>query len=183
MAEHTIKSLSNPPPLTILDLCTGSGCLALAIAKAFPGSAVYGIDISETAISFSVENAKDNGIDNVTFIVGDLYGPVSPGVTFDLIISNPPYIKSVQIAGLQKEVRDWEPRSSLDGGPEGVDYFMKIIPDAQKFLSDNGILVLEIAPDIAQDVKDIAVGAGFSAVKVLNDYSGRERVLTARWTR
>jgi release factor glutamine methyltransferase len=184
MVEHTLKSLTSVPrPLTILDLCTGSGCIALAMAKAFPGSMVYGIDISESAIGFANENAEINGIENVTFLQGDLYMPVPDGVAFDLIISNPPYIKSGQIEGLQPEVRDWEPLASLDGGRGGLDYYRRIIPGARKFLAGNGMLVLEIAPDVAQDVKDFAVMAGFLDVTVINDYSGRERVLTARWTR
>ena len=113
----------------------------------------------------------------------DLYSPVSAYTRFELVISNPPYIKTADRSGLQREVREWEPLSAFDGGADGADYYRVIIPGARKFLADNGILALEIAPDVASAAFDIASGSGFIDVKVMKDYSGLERILTARWTR
>lgn len=147
LAEEAIKTVkrkaSNPPlppfskggregitgnettsglPLRILDLCTGSGCVALALANEFPDAEVYGTDASEDAISYARENGRINGIGNVTFLRGSLFEPIMEILTadspspFDVIASNPPYIRSNDIQYLQPEIREWEPAEALDGG-------------------------------------------------------------------
>ncbi len=190
MAEHAIKICRGGviPHLkgTILDLCTGTGCLALALAREFPDSHVLGTDISETALRFAVNNALINGIDNVSFIKGHLFGPLSgrdyPAPTFDLIISNPPYIKTDDINTLQPEIRDWEPIGALDGGADGLNFYRKIILQAGKFLKTNGILMLELGLGCADETVYMMKGAGYEDVELRKDYAGIERIIQGKWT-
>ena len=187
MVEHAIKNVRelkvDHGPLRFLDLCTGSGCIALAIAGKYPASAVYAVDISEAAISFAKKNAVLNRIRNTTFIVGDLFEAVkaeNTGTQFDLIISNPPYIKSGDLGTLQTEIREWEPMNAVDGGIDGLDFYRKLIPDAGLFLKTNGLLILEVGSD-SDMITDMLEDAGFSQIKVIPDYSGNERVVQATW--
>jgi release factor glutamine methyltransferase len=170
----------------ILDLCTGSGCIALALAREFPDAEVYGTDISEIAISYAEENARINDINNVEFLRGSLFNPFeklsAPGhLSFKagLIISNPPYIKRDEIGNLQPEIKNWEPGEALDGGEEGLDYYKMLIPEARSYLIENGYLVLEIGIGQSDEVKLMAEEAGFQDVIVIRDYSGIERILIA----
>ena len=193
LAEEAVKVIRsqklNPPapPLvkagngrfTILDLCTGSGCLALALAKEFPLANVYGTDISEVAINYAKENAEINGIKNVTFLRGSLFEPIrelftihSSLVTFDLIISNPPYIRRDDIRNLQQEIKDWEPVEALDGGEDGINYYRAIIPESRKYLKESGYLMLELGISQANAVRRIAENAGFTDISFKKDYQG-----------
>jgi release factor glutamine methyltransferase len=171
----------------ILDLCTGSGCLALALAKEFPDAKVYGTDISENAIRYAKENAELNCINNVTFLEGNLFDPIaeliarhpSP-VNFDLIVSNPPYIKRDDIKYLQLEIKDWEPVEALAGGENGLDYYKAIIPGAKGYLKEGAYLILEIGAGQAREVRRIAEEAGFINISMIKDYAGIERIFVAR---
>jgi len=171
--------------LRILDLCTGSGCIALALAKAFPDAEIYGIDTSGAAIHYAEENAKNNGIQNVTFLKGSLFEPLTKKLTsrishlaFDLIISNPPYIKKGDIITLQPEVRDWEPDDALNGGEDGLEYYREIMSEAKNYLKRDGLLMSEIGIDQAEAVKEIARGAGFENISLKKDYAGIDRIMT-----
>ncbi len=168
------KSELNLSPIMILDLCTGSGCLALALAKECPDADVYGTDISATALSYARRNAALNGIRNVSFIRGNLLGPFKN--PFDLIISNPPYIRSDDIGNLQPEIKDWEPLNALDGGADGLDYYRRIVPEANHFLKDNGILMLELGEGQGNAVSQIFMDTGFRNIKIVKDYAGMERI-------
>ena len=198
MAEHAIKTIINYElqitnrdslpvtrysSLSILDLCTGSGCLALAIAKEFPESEVIGCDNSEDALNRAKRNAEINKVENVKFIQGDLFNPVSNKDPFDMIISNPPYIKTEDIKGLQPEVRDWEPLMALDGGTDGLDYYRLIIPESTQYLKNNGIVMFEHGDGQSDDIAAILDEKGFEEIEMIKDYSGKERVIQARWTR
>ncbi|NOZ68050.1 MAG: peptide chain release factor N(5)-glutamine methyltransferase [Deferribacteres bacterium] len=189
MAEYAVKALSAQGPASgrqramVLDLCTGSGCLALALAKAFPDSRVFGVDISETALGYARENARLNGTGNVQFLRGHLFEPLRGSRLFDLIISNPPYIKTSDINGLQPEVRDWEPISALDGGEDGLDFYREIIPSAGRFLRHRGILMLELGAGSAEAVAGMFGREGYGRIQVFKDYAGIKRVIQAEWTR
>lgn len=219
LVEETIKILHSRIThyalrITILDLCTGSGCIAIVLAKHFPDADVYGIDISETAIKYAVQNAIENNIKNVHFIKGDLFHlKISPNPSFpkrgtiplyqegcrgvfppllknsgtgtvpvfgvhyfDCIVSNPPYIKTSDIQGLQKEIKDYEPIKALNGGKDGLDFYRKILNMAGDYLSERGIIILEIGFGQANDVLLIANKAGFDKVDFIKDYSGIERI-------
>ena len=169
----------NHSSLTILDLCTGSGCIPLAIAKKFPDAEIYGTDISATAVRYAKKNADLNSIKNVVFLKGSLFEPLEESLKFDLITSNPPYIKTSDLAGLQREIRDWEPVEALDGGKDGLDFFRRIFSEAGKYLKENGKLMLEIGFDQAEPVKEIAVKSGFKKITFIKDFAGIDRILKA----
>jgi release factor glutamine methyltransferase len=188
LVEEAIKTVhtSHFMSLRILDLCTGSGCIALALAREFPDAEVYGTDISEIAISYAEENARINDINNVEFLRGSLFKPFeklsAPGhLSFKagLIISNPPYIKRDEIGNLQPEITNWEPGEALDGGEDGLDYYKMLIPEVGNYLKENGYLILEIGIHQAKEIKKLALDAGFQDIIVIRDYSGIERILVA----
>lgn len=162
--------------LNILDLCTGSGCIALALARHLPDSLVHGTDISSKALAYAGENAGINDIRNVTFLCGDLYGPVE-GMKFDVIVSNPPYIKTEEINCLQSEIREWEPAAALDGGEDGLRYYRNILNPSVAYLNDSGYLLVEIGAGQSQAVIEIAESSGLRCEAVIKDYAGIERVL------
>jgi release factor glutamine methyltransferase len=167
--------------LSILDLCTGCGCIALALAREFPDAQVYGTDISEIAIRYAKENAKLNKIKNVAFIKGSLFKPVKKSLnTFDLIVSNPPYIKRNDIKNLQIEIKDWEPVKALDGGEDGLDYYRAIIPEAKNYLKECSCLMFELGVSQANGVRKMAEDAGFMDISITKDYAGIERILVAK---
>src|SRR4030066_668085 len=201
LAEEAVKVIRsqklNPPAppfakggngrVTILDLCTGSGCLALALAKEFPHAQIYGTDVSEVAIIYAKENAETNGISNVNFLQGSLFDPIAHLVTgyslpvmFDLIISNPPDIRKNDIRNLQAEIKDWEPIVALDGGEGGLNYFRLIIPEARNYLKQSGYLMLELGISQADAVRTIAEQANFTDISFKKDYAGIERIFIAR---
>jgi len=188
MVEYAVKTIRalkrEEESFRVLDLCTGSGCLALAVASEFLASDVYACDISEAAIYFAKKNAFRNRIRNITFFIGDLFEsvkPGNPGRRFDLIISNPPYIKSGDLKGLQPEIRDWEPMNAVDGGKDGLSFYRKVIPAARDYLEMNGLLILEIGAGSADKITVMLEHAGFSQLEVINDYAGIERVVQATW--
>ena len=111
---------------------------------------------------------------------GSWFDPLEPGERFDLIVSNPPYIESAEIAGLMPEVREHDPRLALDGGPDGLAAYRAIAAEAGLFLASDGVLLLEIGSSQGVAVSDIFVGAGFAAVEVAHDLSGRDRMVVAR---
>ncbi len=174
--------------LNILDLCTGSGCIALALAKEFPEAQVYGIDISDIALSYAKKNAGLNNVGNGTFLAGNLFEPLNSSLHhyshfFDFIISNPPYIRTDDIETLQPEVRDWEPLNALDGGADGLDYYKEIIPAARQFLKHDGILMLELGEGQSNAVSQIVEDTGYRNIEIVKDYAGIERIIHAQWTK
>ncbi|MBF0456824.1 MAG: peptide chain release factor N(5)-glutamine methyltransferase [Nitrospirae bacterium] len=164
------------PTINILDLCTGSGCIALALAKQFPAATVHAVDISETALRYAAENAAANGINNIVFHHGCLYDPVT-AIIFDVIVSNPPYIKTSDIGLLDPEIRLYEPVEALDGGPDGLNFYKKIIDDAHSRLASDGIMAFELGDTLAHSVMEIARAAGYANVTIKHDYSSKERFL------
>jgi len=193
LAEETIKTVkrkllsvikisphtSRFTPLRFLDLCTGSGCLALSLAKEFRNAQVCGTDTSATAIQYAHENAALNGITNITFTTGSLFEPVKR-LTFDLIVSNPPYIRSGDIESLQPEIKDWEPQDALDGGEDGLVYYRLIISEVKNYLNEGGYLMLELGISQADAVKQIAEDAGLKDITLIKDYAGIDRIFIAK---
>jgi release factor glutamine methyltransferase len=182
MAEQAINKCNSLKP-DILDLCTGSGCLALALAKNFPDSRVTGIDISEAALEYARKNAGANEISNVEFMKGHLFDPLGQNRTFDLIISNPPYIRRDEIEELQPEIKEWEPLNALDGGEDGLDFYREIIPAAREHLKENAALMFEVGFDGADNVAGIFKAAGYHKIQITKDYSEIKRIVYAQWTR
>jgi release factor glutamine methyltransferase len=180
LAEEAIKTISKckfqNANFKILDLCTGSGCIALALAEAFPDARVYGTDMSADALGYAKENAGLNNIKNITFLKGDLFKPVKD-MQFDMIVSNPPYIQTDDFKSLQPEIIDWEPVTALDGGEDGLDYYRKIISGAGDYLKENGFLMIEIGMGQSDPIREMAEDEGLADIHVLKDYAGIERII------
>ncbi len=184
MAEEAMKKLraqstEQGTQMTILDLCTGSGCLALVMALEFQNANVYGIDISDEALTFARKNAKVNEITNVEFMKGNLFEPVFDRGLFDFIISNPPYIRSEEIQTLQPEIRNWEPLNALDGGDDGMDFYREIVLQAHSRLNDGGILMFELGDGCADTVAGLFGQSGYTQIEIIKDYAGIDRIISA----
>lgn len=160
----------------ILDMCTGSGCIAVSLAKYIENSSVDAADISTSALEVARKNAETNGV-KVNFIESNLFDNISE--TYDMIVSNPPYIKTADMKTLQKEVK-FEPQNALDGGTTGLDFYIKIANEAVKYLNDDGVLLFEIGFDEATDVGKILKENNFCDIKVIKDLSENDRVVYAK---
>lgn len=174
-----------PTEKRVLDLCTGSGCVAIALAKTLPGVTVVASDISLAAVDRARANvAKHKLDDRITIVCGDLFEPLTKlpdARAFDLIVSNPPYIATKQIESLDRNVRDYEPRLALDGGEDGLDPHRKILAQAGKWLVPAGRAMLEIAFDQEDAALWIARNSpDFEDERVFKDLGGRPRVLSVR---
>lgn len=173
-------------PLRILDMCTGSGCIALWLAKALPHALVYGVDISDAALNLAQKNAAHNNITNVRFLKSDLFTMLNKDTPFDLIVTNPPYISSDVWDELSPTVALWEDRGALVAGSQGMEYINKILAQAHYYLTkqspltEHGLprLVMEIGYDQAQRTRDLFTEAGFAKVMVLTDSAQRDRVVS-----
>src|SRR5208337_3333679 len=163
----------------VLDLCTGSGCIALSVARHFPEASVYGVDASEAAMVYATQNALANNVYNVCFKLGDLFAPVNT-LHFDCIVSNPPYVRHDEIKTLQREIREHEPISALDGGKDGLDFYRRIFRDAPAYLQDNGIIMLEIGFGQSAAIRELALSAGLTQLHFIKDFAGIERIFTAK---
>ena len=171
----------NPQPSTALDFGTGSGCLAIALAHHCPTAQVQAIDVSPAALALARENAARHGLaGRIEFREGDGFAAVPAETQFDLIISNPPYIPSAEIATLQPEVRDYDPGGALDGGPEGLDYYRRLAAEAGPFLKPGGRLMLEIGDGQAARVGEILQQQKWIVEALLEDYNHTLRIVIAR---
>ena len=164
---------------SILDIGTGSGCVAIALAKQFPTATVTATDISSEALEVAGQNALRNHV-NAEFIQSSLLTCLG-GRMLDLIISNPPYIPTLHIAGLEPEVRDHDPRLALDGGPDGLAIYRQLIPSAVEHLPCEGWLLLEIGVGQAAAVTELFMSSGsYVHLFVSQDHQGIERVIGAQ---
>jgi release factor glutamine methyltransferase len=162
-----------------LDLCTGSGCIAIAFARQRPTWSVTASDISQGALAVARENAHRTGaVRNIRLVEGSLFDGV-PGLRFDLITANPPYIPAGDIAALPVDVRDYEPRLALDGGADGLDLVRDIVRLAPSYLTEGGLLALEVAYDQGPRTAALLEERGYQSVQVAKDLGGRDRVVSA----
>ena len=164
-----------------LDLCTGSGCVAITLGRERPTGNLFATDVSAEALAVARENALRLGAYNVAFREGDLFTNV-PGLTFDLITANPPYVPRGDIDALMPDVRDFEPRVALDGGDDGLAIIRRIVDEAPFFLREGGVLAIEIGAGEADDVRTLFVERGFIRVAATHDYGRIERVIDGVWT-
>ena len=177
---------SAPPGQEVLDLCCGSGAIGISLAKICEDVSVTAADISEAALALARENAKANRVE-IEFLKGDLFEAVAAAEkgkrirSFDMIISNPPYIKSSLIALLQNEVKDHEPVEALDGGSDGLDFYRRIAAEAYRYLDNDGWLMLEIGYDQGESLREIIKETGrYTEPEILKDLAGRDRVVKCR---
>jgi release factor glutamine methyltransferase len=170
-------------PLTIIDLCTGSGCIAVSVALEMRCE-VFATDISEKALEIAKENAQRLGAgQNVSFLKGDLFGAIPEKIKgrAHMLLTNPPYITEKDMDGLEPEVKDFEPRQALYGGNDGLDIIRRIITEAPKYLVPGGLLLMEIGYDQSKAVSVLTENsADYSRVEILKDYAGIGRILKAR---
>lgn len=172
LVEEALKVIR--PGMKVLDMCTGSGCILISILKNIVDIEGYGYDISKQAINVAKENAKLNNV-NATFERSDLFEDVSD--TFDVIVSNPPYIPTEVIGGLMPEVAVYEPMLALDGKEDGLHFYRRMIDVAAKYLNPNGKLLFEIGHDQGPAVSGLMKAAGYKDVRVIRDLAGNNRVV------
>jgi release factor glutamine methyltransferase len=184
LVEVGLKRLAHfvdKPPL-ILDLGTGSGVIAVCMAKERLDAGIYAVDISAAALEIARTNVKRHGVsDRVHLRQGDLFAPLGAKTrSFDLIVSNPPYIRTGEISLLEPEIREWEPTTALDGGVDGMDIYRRIIGEAHEYLAPGGHIVLEIGADLGKTVAELFTGSDYyGQVSVYPDYAGKDRVIAA----
>lgn len=171
-------------PCTIVDLCTGSGCIAVILARELPAAAIIAIDKSSKALEVARENARSHGVaDRIWFIEGDLTAPLE-GLDIDgqvdIIVSNPPYIRSGDAASLQPEVRDYEPALALFAGQEGTEVHQRIINVATRYLKNRGLLVMEMGIGQMETLVDnLKENGQYGSFEILKDLAGIDRVIKA----
>ena len=174
--EHADPEAGVP---TALDFGTGTGCIAIALAAKCANAKIMVTDISNEALALAKENAARNKIaERIEFLQGD--GFATPVLHFDLIISNPPYIPSAEIATLEPEVRDFDPCLALDGGADGLNFYRVLAAQAKPFLKPGGTIMLEFGDGQADAIKKILEGEKWIVEAVQEDYSQRARILIAR---
>lgn len=167
-----------PRAASVLDIGTGSGCIAVVLAKRLPGARVTAVDVSAAALELARANARANGAE-VEFLHGSLLEPVA-GRRFDLIVSNPPYIPSADIAWLAPEVREGDPRLALDGGVDGLEIYRRLIPASLEHLEPEGWLLVEVGAGQARDVAELFdATSGYGGGVTVHDPGGIERVVGA----
>ena len=174
--EDNVENEANSSSLNILDLCTGSGCIGISVAKHLPYQELLLLDLSEKALAVAKKNAEKHLGENVTLLQSDLLTGVQ-GKKFSLLLSNPPYIVSRVIPGLDREVSEYEPKMALDGGEDGLVFYRRIAREAKAVLLPGARLYLEIGYDQGESVKDIFQKEGYEAVEVFPDLSGNPRVV------
>ena len=166
-----------------MDLCTGSGCIAVSLAKERPTAAVLGVDISEGALAVAQDNSARLGAYNIAFLLSDLFALVraQERQSFDLIASNPPYIERAELLTLDLDVRDHEPHLALDGGVSGYVYYERIVTQAPAWLAEGGVLAFEVGAGQAPHVSGLMQDAGFVKLQTERDLARIERVVSGVW--
>lgn len=179
LAEFAIRQCGDQP-FKVVDLCAGSGCIGISIAKSCPNAHVWMVEKSEQAFSYLLENIRLNSVQNVTPLLGDISDPeiLPANVRFDLILSNPPYIPSGELPGLQREVH-WEPSSALDGGADGLDFYRLIASVYPKRAVPGGWIGVEFGDGQEQAVQAL-FAPYFTYTEILPDLAGIPRMLFAR---
>jgi release factor glutamine methyltransferase len=185
LIQETVREGGFAEGIVLVDVGTGSGCVAVTLATILGGMRIFALDCSRDALSVAKGNAERHGVsDKIVWLEGDLLSPLreySVAGAVDAIISNPPYIAETEWAGLQPEVRDYEPRQALVAGPQGTEFHERLIHDSKQFLVPGGLLVMELGQGQAPLVRRVAEAAGgYTGLQTVKDEAGIERVLIAR---
>jgi release factor glutamine methyltransferase len=178
--ELLVETVFDRKPGKIVDVGTGSGCIAVALAKKLPAAEITGIDASPAALEVAAGNAKRHGVEKtVRFLQCDLLLQLPDSFTVDAIVSNPPYIASGDWAKLPREVKDFEPVQALVAGEDGLEVIRRLVVEARRFLSPTGFVALEMGAGQRVAVEQFFVGADYTVAQVLKDLQGHERVIVA----
>lgn len=177
LVELLLNKAKQKPFKKIIEIGVGSGCISISLAKFLPDAQITGIDISTKALEIAKKNAKSNQVESRTqWIYGDLLKDYKGGQV-DLIVSNPPYIRSKDCTMLDENVKDYEPMLALDGGADGLDFYRRITKQSKIHLANGGMLAYEIGYDQSQEVRDIMEMNGFVQIEQIKDLAGRDRVV------
>ena len=177
LVEHITRVYKEKPSLSILEIGVGCGCISIAIAKELKNANIIGVDISEKALDVAKENLIKHEVeDRVKFIFSDLLLSVE-NMDFDIIVSNPPYIRTKDLDNLQKDITMYEPLKALDGGEDGLYFYRKIIRESASHLNRKGLLILEIGHDQAEDVMKIMEDNEYYGIRTFKDLAGLDRVV------
>jgi len=185
LVERAIEFLrTRTGPQFVCDLCTGCGCIAVAIANNFPDAKIIATDICDAALNIAAKNIKKYKLkDRITLLCGDLFEPLVPHLDvdkFDLIVCNPPYVSAAEYEKLEKNVKDYEPKLALLAGVDGLDICRRIIDKADRFLKSDAALMLEIGYAQGKAIKELLEQAGaFPEIKIEKDFNDNDRVVTA----
>lgn len=178
LVEQVLKKIEEFDAEHVLDLCTGSGAIAVTLAK-FSKAKIYASDISKQALAVAETNARKNGV-RVEFAQSDLLENLKKGRKYDIIVSNPPYIRTAELEKLDQEVKKYDPKLALDGGDDGLDFYRRIIEDAKKKLNKKGWLFFEVGKGQADEVTALMQKNGYESVQAVKDYNKIERVIYGR---
>ena len=170
LVEEVLKSQG-----AVLDLCTGSGCIAVSLSKLGKFSEIYASDISLQALETAKGNAKLNSAENIIFLQGDIFSSVK-GKKFYIIVSNPPYVSEKEYENVEPELK-YEPQIAITTGEGGLFFYKQIAQDAKKYLNAKGQIFLELNANKSGEIKDIFLNAGFKDIKIIKDYAGLDRIL------
>jgi release factor glutamine methyltransferase len=180
LVQEALTRLKGRPAPVVLDLGTGSGCVAVSIAHQNKAVRVTAVDVSPDAAEVARRNAARHGVvDRVTVLVGDLFAPLPPGSAFDLVVSNPPYVTTKEWESLPVDVREHEPRGALDGGPDGLAFYRRIAAGAAAVLKPDGAVMVEIGATQEDAVRAVFAEKGFTTGPAVKDLARRPRVVVA----
>ncbi len=183
-AVGAVRERPSHPTVRVLDIGTGSGAIAIAIAANAPGAKIVALDISKVSLEVAADNARRHRCaDRISFLKSDCYAALDaiapPFDRFNLIVSNPPYIAEAELAALAPEVRDFEPRIALEGGPDGMEFYRKIADGLMRWLVPGGEVILEVGAEQAEAVEAMMRAAGCAVSVRVRDLAGVERVVRA----
>ncbi len=169
----------------VCDLCTGCGCIAIAIAKNYPMAHVMATDISDQVLAVAARNVEKHGLgERIELLCGDLFDPLVPHLdvtSWDLIVCNPPYVSATEYEALEKNVKDYEPKTALLAGEDGLDIYRRLAEKIEQFLKPDGALLLEIGYAQGPAVRELLEHTGlFSDIRIEKDHQNNDRVVTAR---
>jgi release factor glutamine methyltransferase len=182
LVELALRLAANYSQLRVLDLCTGSGCIAVSVAYYCKSAQVVATDVSADAVEVARTNAAQHGVaQRIEFRTGDLFSPIQPDERFDLILSNPPYVAHEDLPQLHRQIRDYEPRLALDGGAGGLTFYQRIAQQVSEFLAPGARLLLEIGYDQEEAVTALlAAVPGLSVEETVRDLARLPRIVVAR---
>jgi release factor glutamine methyltransferase len=171
--------------LRVLDMCCGSGCIGISFKlcrqkKGYNDDSVVLADISDKALALTEKNIEKLGV-QANIVKTDLFENIDG--KYDMILSNPPYIRSSDVKTIMKDVQLYEPKLALDGHEDGLYFYKRIIKDARKYVNENGIIIFEIGYDQAEDIRSLLVDGGYDNIEVIKDYAGLDRIVSAGFRR